>query len=312
MKFIVFTAFICTLNFKSYSQTMEQSIQKMAKDIAHKVSKKHKTFLAMGDFTNNSGNADSLTKYIKQQFEVFLQNSNSKLVIIEREHLNEVKAEHKLKSDGFTNMSTEKFAISFTETEGEVIGNITYINNYVKLFVKIIDVSTTEILASSSCDIVNNPIPKTADVPTVRKNNSTVRKVPKSTDSTAQELPSSTPHQDEAVEHQDRVVEKKEDCLVNNTGDYCFSNKGSFAMQYSQPASVTLINMTNSMDRKTLVIQPGDEQCVYELSSGVYSYYILFQREPPNARTYYSGAGAYNYTGEIKIENCRSKTLSIK
>jgi hypothetical protein len=275
MKYATLLFLILFIPSSSFSQQLDKAIQSAAKDIARKVSKKNRIHLALADFLNNAGKYDPLTKYITEQTEIELINSDYGLQLIDRKHIKQLLDEHHLQSQGLIDESTAKSAISFIKVDGWVVGEITSLGESIKISIKIIDITTSEILAASTTDYISDPVAKKIM---------------------------------EAAEQQNEP--KNKECSEKNLGDYCFSNNSSFAKTYSSTASVKLCYGNNC---QTIIVSPGESQCVYNMPCGIYTYYILFDKLGPSLpRPTYSGAATYQYTGQIKVEQCKSKNYIIR
>lgn len=258
-----------------YSQTLEQVIRNLSAQIAQKSARKNRTVLALADFTNNAGKSDPLTKYVTEQLENTLAQ-DTLLSIIERKQVKQLLAEHNLQSQGLIDQSTARSAIAFIKADGWMMGEVTSFNDQVKISIKVIDVTTSEIFAAASSSLFSDPA---------------ITKLLESTES------------------QNEPPVKK-DCIEKNTGDFCFINNGRFATQYNVPVDVTIFLSEGNTIKAT--IQPGEKECAYNLPCGSYEYYALLQRVGPDVRVQYTGRGAYTSTGQIRVERCKSNVVNIR
>jgi hypothetical protein len=95
------------------------------------------------------------------------------------------------------------------------------------------------------------------------------------------------------------------ECVQKNTGNYCFTNNDDAIV------SVTLYD--GSIGYHKLTIQPKQTECVYDIYSMAYQYFLFFENSANNLpQTKYGGAGPYQYTGQIKVERCKSGSYTIK
>lgn len=270
---VLFTLFLATS--VSYSQTLDQVIRTLAGQIAQKTARKNRTVLALADFTNNAGKSDPLTKYVTEQLENTLAQ-DSLVSIIERKEVKQLLAEHHLQSEGLIDQSTARSAISFIKADGWMTGEVTSFNDQVKISIKVIDVATSEIFAAASSGLFSDPA--------------------------IQKLLESTASQNEPP--------VKKDCIEKNTGDYCFINDGSFALQYKVPIDVTIFLSDGNSVNAT--IQPGEKECAFNLPCGSYTYYALLQRVGPDVRVQYTGRGAYTSTGQVRVERCKTNVINLR
>lgn len=179
------------IGINGYSQKLQSTIQQVSNEIARKTSKKHRTRLAVADFVNNAKADDPITRYVTDQVETYLINSDSELSVVDRRHIKQLLAEHHLQSEGLIDESTARSSISFIKVDGWVIGEVTSFEDQIKITIKVIDVSTSEIFAATSSEPVSDPAIK--------------------------KLVESTAAQDDAA---------NKDCIRKSTGDFCFERTG--------------------------------------------------------------------------------------
>lgn len=85
------------------------------------------------------------------------------------------------------------------------------------------------------------------------------------------------------------------DCQTKNTGDYCFTNTGKYAISVN---AYQVIDHTIS-GYTTITLSAGQTQCMYEKNIGIWLYEFV-------------GMMGVYAKGEIRLEKCKSKTFVIK
>ena len=97
---------------------------------------------------------------------------------------------------------------------------------------------------------------------------------------------------------------KIQDCEKNNTGDYCFTNNTNIDI------IIGLYDVGNNSyqeweAKKKAKILIGESACLYEIPNGIMVYKVFGQI------IYNNNNWAIATEGEIKVEKCTSKSLSI-
>lgn len=156
MKLLISLLISILLSSKCHSQQLDQSINTIANDLSKKVFNKKRVRLAVTDFVNHEGNVDPLTKYIRDELEIKLINSDQDLQVIDRKHIKLLLSEHHLQSEGLIDETTAKSAIEFIKVDGWVIAEITKIDEQIKIKVSVIDVSTSQIYAASASEAITD------------------------------------------------------------------------------------------------------------------------------------------------------------
>jgi DnaJ-class molecular chaperone len=144
------------LCFEGTAQGLDQSIGRIAEELAQKVARKNKPRLAIADFVNSEGKVDPLTEYIRQELELKLINA-AELQVMDRKHMTRLLEEHHLQSQGLINESVVKSAIAFIKIDGLVLAEITYLGGQIKIKVTVTDVTTSLMYAASASDLISDP-----------------------------------------------------------------------------------------------------------------------------------------------------------
>jgi hypothetical protein len=273
MKFWVFIYALLCLNYVSIGQDIDRTLKFGAEDIAKKVIKKNKSHLAIADFVNNVGKTDALTTYITQQVEMNLVNAEGDIGIIDRNHIKQLLSENHLASEGLIDETTAKSAVSFIKVDGWVMGEVTSFGDQIKITIKVVDVISSMMYAAYTSELITDPA---------------IKKLLESTE--VQKQPT-TP--------------VNNDCLVKNTGDYCFTNT----------TNQNVIVHVTAIYTQVLSLSAGQKQCFYNLKAGTYQYEIW---KEDNAKwkqfdiNSYPGSGVPpDARGQIRVEQCKSPVFTI-
>lgn len=288
MKFNFLFSIIFFFSINSHSQELDQNLKMSANDIGQKITKKNKTKIAVADFLNNAGKSDVLTKYITEQFELGLINADGNAQVMDRKHIQQLLSDNHLQTQGLIDESTAKSSVGFIKVDGWLFGEITSVGEQIKISIKVIDISTSLIYAAYTSNLISDPL---------------IKKIEES----ANEL--NDPSRNE--------------CLEKNTGDFCFNNNSSFTNDisvnpslpegYSMPVTIAILNQFSNQVG-SVTINPQKSACFYNLPCGIYTYYMLFQHHAPSLpQIQYAGPlSAYHYTGQIKVERCKTTTLNVQ
>lgn len=283
MRSIIIILFTFLLYNYCNSQNLDQSIKSMADNITSKVIDKNKSKIALSDFVNNSGKSDALTKYITDQMEMDLVNSNAGLHVMDRKYIKQILAEHHLQSEGLIDESVAKSSISFIKVDGWMVGEIISFGEGIKITVKIIDITTSEILAMESTGIIKDNIIKSLQQ---NKKELEVANIP-----------------EKSIDNSKIENNNNSDCIKNNTGDICFTN----ATQSTICVYISTRNLTMPIELKLyaskITIDSKETSCNYNLRSREYYYYVTLN------------VGRYPQvwkSGQIRVEKCKSETKVIK
>ncbi len=270
MKKGMFILFMLLAQSVAFSQTLESAIKSLSSDLAQKATKKHKLHLAVADFVNNTGKQDALTRYLTTQIESGLINADGEVEIIDRKHIDQLLIDNHLQSKGMIDERTAKQAGMFVAVDGWVMGDITIMGDKIKISLRVVDVQTSAVFAGAASDVDDkDAIQKIYD------------------EEKAQNAPPPK-------------------CETHNSGDLCVSNLSPWAIKFSSNVTMNICRDCGvPSDMQTLVVPPGEQQCLYDLPVGTYTYYLMFQYAG-SMPFIYAGMTTYQLTGRIKIEKCKS------
>ncbi len=102
--------------------------------------------------------------------------------------------------------------------------------------------------------------------------------------------------------YQPQVVEKVDSCTLKNIADLCFKNSTSQSLYIS----LYKRNGNNyEPNVLTITILPKNQECWYEIKSGIYKFKIELEAEGDEERTVYR-------EGEMKLAACEKVVKEIK
>lgn len=138
----------------STTSNLDHELKLLSDDLAAKVFRKNKVRLALADFGRSSDKNDPSFIYIREQIEMNLINADN-LQVMDRKHIQALLDEHNLDDEGYISERTAKSAIAFIKVDGWVLGEITKFGDQVKIQLKVIDVSTSQIYAVSTSNLID-------------------------------------------------------------------------------------------------------------------------------------------------------------
>ena len=283
-----------------YAQNdFDSQLDSLAKEIAAKISHKGKKQIAISDITDLDTTVTELGKYISNNFSVNLTNSSDSIVVVDRNHLNNILREHRLRADGYIDPLTAKQLGKFIQVDAIITGNIVEFksSDKIKLTVYVIDAKTSAIIAATKGTLTLSSEIKELMKP---KEISSQKTYPVKNSNT----PTIT------IEQVDPVKPKKSTCEEKNLGDYCFNN------QTSQTVYVSIYDMDDEYNKSanpyvqlnaktSLTIQPNTQECLYQYPARSWRYTVGGVRQ-----------GTYGLvtikSGDILIQPCKSQTVVIK
>ncbi|MFN8353435.1 MAG: FlgO family outer membrane protein [Spirosomataceae bacterium] len=280
--------FICLGLDATAQEEFDNKLSAVSNDIATKLNNKGIKTVAVSTFTNLDGQVTHLGKYIAEEFSVNLSNSSGSFALMDRNHLQQILAEHKLKSDGLIDPATAKELGKWVNVDAIVIGTIEVLTEKVRLVVKVLDIKTTFIIGASRGDL-----PMTPSIIKIINSSSSTPEITKPVEP--------TPGTGGGTQ-----ASKNKNCQAADTGDICFQNNTN--REYNV---VIVLDLNKEYDivwggtnNKYINLKSGEKKYFYDLKSGSHSYMVS---EPvisgyPKPYTY----------GAIYIEQCQSKTFDIK
>jgi len=285
MRKIAFFVLLLFLANSSFPQsTFDKSLNEVSADMAGKLSQKSKKKIVVLYVTDINKEQTIAGKYIADVISVNIVNDQGDFQVFDRENLSGIVEAKKLMAEGYIDADRAKELGKILAVDAIVIGNYTVLTTTLKLTLKALDVNSGFVIAATMKDL-----PINADVGALLGINvgSSGNNINSNRGFNDRPLNS-----DESFNNPETVNSK---CKENNTGDYCFQNNTKYVLHVE-------LNLV-CRHTKACSLQPGQTQCFYDICCGATRYQI---------KESYLYTSKYNVSGEINIEQCKSKTFVIK
>ena len=276
MKKIVFILIFLSITYTCSSQTsFDRVIKEISLDLAGKLKLLERRKIVVLFVTDINKSVTTAGTYLADNISFNLVN-DATFKVFERDNLSSIKEAKQLIDDGYINAEKTKELGKLLSVNAIIIGNYTILNNTIKLSLKALSTDNGVTIAAS---MINLPL--NADI---------CRILNISGCSTAEE------------------DSKNPNCKENNTGDYCFKNTRSETLK------VTYWGIKDQLYPRKLIISSNETQCLYDIPSGSIDYKIeeyfgenfiktgVTTNEPPS----------YSKSGQLYVEQCKSKTFLIR
>jgi TolB-like protein len=276
-----------TDNPKDYDSQMRQ----LALDVAEQVKIKKKLNIAVWYFKNSFRDSTALGDYMAQEFAVYFTNISEGFDVMDRDAIDQVLEEHRLKEQGFIDPRTAKELGMYIQADAVVTGTVDVANSHsLKVRIKLIDIQTGKTLAAIPRNILKDENikyilhetgineTKNIDEDKKRLNRGERYGNPEYVDANCEEL---------------------------NIGDYCFENDTDKNFKITLDLGNTS-PLYNPKMYKKLSLVAGQSACFTDIPIKTYSYSLSeFSKEG------YMTISGTNLTGSLKIERCKSIVYSI-
>jgi hypothetical protein len=124
--------------------------------IAEQIAKSGKQRIAVVDFTDLQGNVTELGRFLAEELSVSLAAAAHGFDVIDRTHLENLLAEHRLSSRGLIDPQTT-LKLKVAGVQGLLTGTVIPLGDDVRLTLKVLDVETAKISAPTEVDIPKTP-----------------------------------------------------------------------------------------------------------------------------------------------------------
>jgi curli biogenesis system outer membrane secretion channel CsgG len=131
----------------------QESIPSLARLLASKIPGTTKRVIAVADFSDIRGNVSDLGRQFAEEFSAALVDAASGFEVVDRAHLSVIMKEHRFQASQLVNPETAKQVGMFVGADGLITGTITPMTEYVRVVVKLLNVTTARIVASVTGDI---------------------------------------------------------------------------------------------------------------------------------------------------------------
>jgi len=270
--------------------TFEESLNEISKDISAKLLNKNLRKVVVLYVTDLNKTQTTAGKYIADIVSVNIVNDPGNFRVFDRENLPEIVEAKKLMDEGYIDANSAKELGKILAVDAILIGNYTVFSSTLKLTMKALDVENGFVAAASMKDLI-----LTTDLGillgiNVNSGNSNLNR-----GFNNQPINSSEDYNNPGTVNPE--------CKENNTGDYCFVNNTKYTL------IVRLKRYTE------LTLDPGQTQCFHNQQARTYNYTIHEKGGVEYGQVYYSYGNAvkpFTRAGQISIEQCKSKTFTIK
>jgi len=124
--------------------------------IAEQIAKSGKQRIAVVDFTDLQGNVTELGRFLAEALSVSLAAAAKGFDVIDRTHLENLLAEHRLSARGLIDPQTSQ-RLKVAGVQGLLTGTVIPMGDSVRLTLKVLDVETAKISAPTEIDIPKTP-----------------------------------------------------------------------------------------------------------------------------------------------------------
>lgn len=302
MKKVIFVFFVLVTVIKLNAQTTyDDALNDLARKVAQQIVQRQKHKIAVWDFVNSQGEPTRLGKYIAEDFSVtFTKVSGGAYQVMDRNHLRQLLKEHKLNAEGFIDPATAKKLGMMKAADAIITGTVDVLGKKIKIRIKVLDTETALQIAAESIYV-----PVDANLAYYIGTPGLVNADDSGAGSRGFNRPLNS------NEHYNNPETVDQSCATNNTGDFCFLN----SLNAGVKVQLEPVNWRNAMSfggrsRIEMTLDPGQQQCFYNLPVGVY-YYRYYLNVKDNAG--FVGGGHYDeHKGQILVQKCLSKTFVIR
>lgn len=124
--------------------------------IAQQIARSHKLRIAVVDFTDLQGEVTELGRFLAEELSVELAAAAVGFDVIDRTHLENILAEHRLSARGLVDpLTTQRLKVA--GVQGLLTGTVIPLGDSVRLMLKVLDVATAKISAQTEVDIPKTP-----------------------------------------------------------------------------------------------------------------------------------------------------------
>lgn len=141
-----------------FSQNLlDNEIEVIVNDLVKNLNDKNIGNVAVTDFTSLDGDVTQLGKYLAEEFSFALTNSRKSFSVIDRSKVNYLLEEKGLGAKGLLDPKSIAKLGKLKGINAIVTGNITPSENYIRVFIKVLDIESGTIVAASRGDISRTP-----------------------------------------------------------------------------------------------------------------------------------------------------------
>ncbi|WP_420573722.1 FlgO family outer membrane protein [Kordia sp.] len=262
--------------------TYDTDMMNLANQTVARLAQKNKLVVAVWFFHSTKGKKTELGDYVGRDFSVHFTNVEKNFEVVDRDHIEQLSAEHQWNEEGFIDSATAKQINKLVAADAIVTGTVDYTLHHLRVRIKIIDTETGKQIAAA--------------IKTVRPDESL--KFILSEEYQNREISIPKNRRVIQVEGENDPRTTSEDCERKKTGDYCFQNntRSTYSAELYDPK-----NRKRTFGK--LILSPGQNGCLFNIPENIYS----FEAKIHNEMTTQSPK-----RGNIRVEKCKSITYIIK
>ena len=282
--------FICLFSLNSYSQSaIDKSLSEVSNDIADKLNQKNQKKIVVLYITDINNAQSVAGKYIADLISYYIVNNPLNFLVFDRENLSEITEAKKLIDEGYIDAAKAKELGKILAVDA-IIGNYTVLPSTLKLSLKALDVNSGLIVAASMKDLpYNEDSGALLGINIPNKNGSLSNRG------------FNTPIK--SGENYNNPGTVNSDCEQNNTGDFCFLNETQYTIYVYVSERYLKYPVELNLYASKISVDSRETSCLYNTKAKVL-YYAVRLSQSSSAQIWKSG--------QISVEKCKSKTLTIK
>jgi len=280
------------------SSSFDDELQSLTNDLSAKMTSLKDQKIAVWDLQDLDGNISSIGKYIAEDISIDL---STKFHVVNRNQLNTILKENKLKSEGFVDQTTMQQLKKLGAIDILVTGTITVLSNNIKITLQALDDLANIVGATKGNLPTNDDIKELLGVPSNSNRGFN--------------------HPVNSNEDYNNSQTVSRDCEKTFSGDYCFYNASSYDLSIHVsygyiPGNWTYPNQT--IGSSVFTLKPKESKCVYgvlakgSVTKNHFQAYKLITQTSVIGRTDYTTEDDLEDQGDFIVEQCKSKTYSIR
>ncbi|MES2429392.1 MAG: FlgO family outer membrane protein [Bacteroidota bacterium] len=256
---IVFFALSFNLIVSVHAQDFDKIIASTADTLSKKIISSERKKVAITDFVNLDESITQLGTFLSEEVSSELSNltdNQTKFRILERSKLNQILEEKNLiqSTDG-SKMAKELGKLSVADAL--IFATITDFNGYYRVVMKLLDTKTGDALSSYKINLVKTPSLENLNQNNIKKSSIVEPKVAP-------------------------VVYTAPEPPLSRTGDFCFSNKGTWP-HYN--VKITIFKIKSDDIEKVINVSNDEKTCAYEMPVGIHKVELVWLSNSNEVKT---------------------------
>ena len=233
--FFKITIFLLIGNTLEAQKTYDSEMKLLAQDVSTLVKQNNKLNVAVWYFKDSFRKKTKLGRYIAQEFSVYFANVKNGFDVMDRDEVEQVLEEHRMKEKGFIDPRTAKEMGMFIHADAVITGTIDVSFRSLKIRVKLINTQTGRIIKA-----VMRNVPKDENIKYILHETG-INNV-KNIDKDRTRL--------KRGERYGNPQYVDQECEKRNIGDYCFEN------DTNKYYKINLKTKDNSMEKELVELLP--------------------------------------------------------